>query len=120
MANPEAQSVCLSVEALSRSHAHAPARDVLALVMRRRAGQVLDFADPAAEHGSLASPRSAFGQLLAAVFDTSAPADEWMRLTGVKAHPVLRQAMLFIWQQQVVSKFEAEYDVRCQGLPLAA
>ena len=37
--------------------------------MRGRAEQVLDFDDPAAPNGSLATPSAAFGQLLAAAFD---------------------------------------------------
>lgn len=87
--------------------------------MHGRAGQVLDFEDAAAEHCSLASPTSAFGQMLAAVFDISAPADEWLRLTGAEAQPVVRQAMLVIWREHVVSKFDAAYGVTSQGLPLS-
>jgi hypothetical protein len=42
--------------------------------MRGRAEQVLDFDDPAAPNGSLATPSAAFGQLLAAAFDDAMPA----------------------------------------------
>lgn len=120
MANPEAQSLCRAVEALTRSHAHAPADDVLALVMHGREGQALDFGEASAEHGSLVSPRSTFGQVLAAVFDRAAPPGEWMTSTGPDAHALVRQAMLIIWQEQVVSRFEAAYAVTCTGLPNVA
>lgn len=120
MANPEAQSLCRAVEALTRSHAHAPASDVLTLVMQGRAGQVLDFEDVSAEHGSLASPRSAFGQVMAAAFDRASPPDEWMSCTGPDAHALLRQVMLVIWREEVLSRFEAAYAVTRHGLPRTA
>lgn len=117
MANPEAKSLCQAVEALSRSHKQAPADDVFALVMQGRSGQHLDFDDPAAEHGSLASPRSAFGQVLAAAYDRVAPPGEWMTFTGPTAHPHVVKGMLVIWQEQVISRFAAAYGVTCNGLP---
>lgn len=117
MANPEARAVCQSVEALSRSHAHAPAGDVLSLVMQGRRGQVLNFAESSAEHGSLASPRSAFGQVVARAFDSAMTPDEWMLYTSPRAHPKLREAMFIIWQEEVVSKFCQAYGVTIEGLP---
>lgn len=117
MANPEALAVCRSVEALSRSHAHAPAADVLALVMQGRAGQILDFGDPAAEHGSLASPRSRFGQVVASALDRAMSPEEWMLYTSPGAHPKLREAMFIIWQDEVMGKFCQAYGVSVTGLP---
>jgi hypothetical protein len=46
-------------------------------------------------------------------------ADEWLRLTGAEAHPVVRQAMLIIWREHVISKFDAVYGVTSQGMPLS-
>lgn len=117
MANSEARSLCQDVEALAKSHPQAPAQDLIALVMQGRASQVFHFDDPFVEHGSLASPRSAFGQVLAAAFDRVAPPGEWMAFTGPDAHPLVVKGMLEIWQEQVISRFEAAYGVQCKGLP---
>ena len=68
-ASCDALAVVQAAVSLTRSHPHAPALDVLDLVMRGRADQVLDFNDPAAPNGSLAAPNTPFGQLLAAAFD---------------------------------------------------
>ena len=66
---PDALAVVQAAVSLTRTHPHAPALDVLDLVMRGRADQVLDFDDPAAPNGSLGAPSAAFGQLLAGAFD---------------------------------------------------
>ena len=63
MPNPDALAVGQAAISLTRSHPHAPALDVLDLVTRGRADQVLDFNDPAAPNGSLAAASAAFGQL---------------------------------------------------------
>jgi hypothetical protein len=59
--NSDALAVVRAAVSLTHSHPHAPTLDVLNLVMRGRADQVLDFNDPAAPSGSLAVPDAQFG-----------------------------------------------------------
>jgi hypothetical protein len=82
MSSRDALAVIQAAVGLNRTHPHAPALDVLDLVMRGRAGQVLDFDDPAAPNGSLAAASAPFGQLLAAAFDDVMTPTEWMALTS--------------------------------------
>lgn len=45
-----------------------------------------------------------------------------MHRSGPDAHALalLRQAMLVIWRETVLSRLEAAYGVTCQGLPKVA
>ena len=76
---------------------------------------MLDFADPAATHGSLASPCAPFGQLLAAAFDEVMTPNEWKAFTGPTADASLRDGCLEIWRVYVVPRFEARYGVVVRG-----
>jgi uncharacterized protein YfaA (DUF2138 family) len=85
--------------------------------MRGRAGQVLDFSDPAAPNGSLAAPSASFGQLLAVAFDEAMTPTESKALTGSAPDPKLRDGCLEIWRRHVVPRFEARYGVEVRGMP---
>lgn len=117
MANPDARAVVDTAVSLSISHPHAPARDVLALALQGRAGQVLDFGDTAAPLGSLAAPVEPFGQLVAAAYDQAMTPDEWKLFTGPDAHPKLRMACLMAWRSDVTPKMAIEHGVTVIGLP---
>ena len=117
MSNADARAVVSTAVSLSASHPHAPAADVLALALQGRSGQVLDFGEPAAEHGSIASPRSPFGQLVAAAFDQAMTPAEWQLFTGPDAHPHLRVACLMAWHGDVLPKMALANGVTITGLP---
>lgn len=117
MSNAEARSVVSDAVSLSASHPHAPAVDVLALALKRRAGQVLEFEHTGALLGCLASPGGPFGQLLAAAFDSAMTPHEWSVFTGTDAHPKLRMACLMAWRSDVVPKMALQHDVTVVGLP---
>lgn len=117
MPNREALAVVQAAVSLSRTHPHAPALDVLDLVMKGRVDQALDFADPASPHGSLAAPSTPFGQLLAAAFDEVMTPNEWAAFTDATADAGLRDGCLEIWRVYVVPWFEARYGVVVRGLP---
>ena len=114
MPNLDAQAVVQAAVHLNRSHPHAPAIDVLDLVMEGRIDQTLDFAHPA---GSLAEPGSPFGKLLAAAFDEAMTANEWAAFTGPAAEPPLREGCLEIWRTHVLPRFAGRYGVQTSGLP---
>jgi len=117
MPNPEALAVAQAAVSLTRTHRHAPALDVLDVVMKGRIDHVLDFTDPAAPHGSLAAPDAPFGQLLTAAFDEAMTPIEWAAFTGPTAEASLRDACLDIWRIHVVPRFAARYGVAVSSLP---
>jgi hypothetical protein len=69
MPDSQALAVVQAAISLTRTHSHAPAIDVLDVVMEGRIDQVIDFGDSASPNASLAAPAMPFGQLLAAAFD---------------------------------------------------
>jgi hypothetical protein len=104
MPNPEAIAVVHAAVSLSRSHAHAPAIDLLDLVMKGRIDETLDFADPTAVNGSLAAPVAPFGQLLAAACDEAMTPIEWAAFTAPAAEASLRNGCLEIWRVHVLPR----------------
>jgi hypothetical protein len=117
MANRAAQSIVDQATALARSHSHAPAIDLLDLVMQGQINQVLDFSDTSSVNGSLASPGAQFGQLLAAAFDEVMTPNGWSAFTGPMAEVPLRDACLRIWRTNVVPRFGARHGAVITGLP---
>lgn len=117
MSNADARAVVTTAVSLSQSHPHVPAADVLVLALKGRAGQMLDFADPAAMHGSLAAPGEPFGQLIAAAYDMPMTPETWRLFTAPDAHPHLLLASLIAWRADVVPKMALEHGVTVTGLP---
>ena len=118
MANSEALAVVDAAVALRRTHAHAPARDLLDLVMRGAEGQVLDFSDPTARHGSIAHPAGPFGQIVATALDKGMESSDWIAMTSDRADPQLRRALMDIWRDDVMGqRFVGRYKVTARGLP---
>jgi hypothetical protein len=106
--NDAALAVVQATVSLSRRHPHAPALDVLDLVMRGRIDQVLDFGDPAAPISSIAEPGGRFGQLLAAAFDEAMTPNEWVAFTKPTADPALSEGCMAIWRVHVVPRKKVE------------
>lgn len=117
MPNPDAFAIVRAATSLARTHPHAPLLDVLDLVMRSRADQVLDYSDPTAPNGSLAAPAMPFGQLIAAAFDQAMTPAERKAFTGATADPGLRHGCIEIWRVSVMPRFAARYGVVVRGLP---
>jgi hypothetical protein len=117
MPNPDALAVVKAAVSLARTHPQAPALDVLDVVMRGRADQVLDFSDPTSPHGSLAGPGTPFAQLVAAAFDEAMTPAEWKAYTGAPADADMRDGCLQIWRVYVTPRFAARYGVVVTGLP---
>lgn len=91
-------------EALARrrSHPHAPARDVLDLVIRGRGLWLEDFFERMV-------PPDPFALLVAeAVGDFSPPA-EWLALTGPNSNDGVRAAMRQNYAETVLPKFVKRY-----------
>ena len=63
--------VVVTALALMGSHAHAPALDMLDLVMRGRIGSLSDFSERDLH------PTSPFGQVIAAAFDSGMEPGDW-------------------------------------------
>lgn len=114
---PKPSHLVLATVNFPRTHRHAPALDVLDLVMKGRIDQILDFIDPATPDGSLAAPGAPFGQLLAVAFDDAMTPVEWKAFTDADVDARLRQGCLEIWRIHVVPRFEARYGVVVRGLP---
>jgi len=103
MSSAEAQKLTAEVMTVCRSHSHAPAIDVLDLVMKGRR--------PLPAFGDLALPPAPFALVVAEAFDCGMSVDEWRRWTVPPADPVLSAAMLVVWANEVWPKFVGRYGV---------
>ena len=74
--------------ALRRSHPHAPASEVLGLVMRQRAGRLTDLGDT--------GPCTPFGQLLAEAFDRGMTPRDWRVVMHPNTAPAVVAALMGI------------------------
>jgi hypothetical protein len=88
--------------ALRRSHPHAPAVDVLDLVIRGRDVWLEDFLDPMV-------PPSPFALLVAEAVGDCMTAGEWRGLTGLDADPRVRDALVQMYREAVWPKFVGRY-----------
>jgi hypothetical protein len=104
MADPLALAIVSESLALRMSHAHAPASDVLDLVMQGRQYRLVDF-------GEHMLPPAPFALLVAeAVGDHMTP-DEWAAFTGPKADANLRSTLQLQFALNVWPKFLERYSV---------
>jgi hypothetical protein len=104
MADPIGQAIVHEALALRTSHGHAPAADVLDLVMRGRQYRLVDF-------GEHMLPPSPFALLVAeAVGDRMSPA-EWEAFTGPLADASLRATLQLQYALNVWPKFLERYSV---------
>ena len=102
MSTPEAQKLATETLTLRRSHVHAPALDVLDLVMKGRQ-QLPDF-------GDLALPPRPFALMVAEAFDRGMSVDDWALMTGSRADPQLRTTLLGIFASEVWPRFVQRYS----------
>lgn len=102
MSDPLVATIINEALALRRSHPHAPAADVLDLVMEGRQPWLEDFFDHM-------MPPDPFALLVAeAVGDFSPPA-EWRALTGPNADEKVRAFMQQEYANSVLPKFVRHY-----------
>jgi hypothetical protein len=104
MADPIGEAIVHEALALRSSHAHAPAADVLDLVMQGRQYRLVDF-------GEHMLPPAPFALLVAeAVGDRMSPA-EWEAFTGPLADANLRATLQLQFALNVWPKFLERYSV---------
>ena len=88
--------------ALRRSHPHAPACDVLDVVMKGRTPWLEDFL----EH---MVPPAPFPLLVAEAVDDCMSSAEWRGLCGPDADPRVRDALVQLYRDSVWPKFVKRY-----------
>lgn len=104
MSDPIAQAIVNESLALRASHAHAPAADVLDLVMQGRQYRLIDF-------GEHLLPPAAFALLVAEAVGDHMSATEWETFTGPKADASLRATLQLQYALNVWPKFLERYSV---------
>ena len=104
MRDPVAVAIVQEALALRMSHAHAPPRDVIDLVMRGRHGRLIDF-------GEHMVPPDAFAILVAEAMDDPIPPEDWASFTGPEADPRLRAAMRLQFVLNVWPLFLQRYGI---------
>lgn len=104
MQDPIAQAIVDECLALRGTHAHAPARDVLDLVMQGRQGRLVDF-------GEQMLPPAPFALLVADALDDLMSSADWAACTGPKADASLRSALRLQFALNVWPKFLQRYHV---------
>jgi hypothetical protein len=98
-------SLARQVERLRVSHGHAPALDVLDLVMRGHHGKPIGF-------GAEGVPPSEFALTVAEAFDSVMTRAEWLAWTGVGADPQARAFWLIkVWPIEAWPKFCQRYSL---------
>jgi hypothetical protein len=95
------QIAALMAVELHRALPSAPALDVLDRAMRRPVPQLIDQ--------SLMHPASPFGQMIAAAFDTAMTPEEWSAWAGEGAEHTIQDALLRVWNDEVLPKFRSRY-----------
>jgi hypothetical protein len=102
MPSNTAHQVVAEALALRQSHPHAPATDVLALVLKGRDVAAIDF-------GELAIPPEPLGMLIAEACDSVMDLAMWRGVTGPDAPAEAREAVVRIWFEEVWPLFLAAY-----------
>lgn len=111
MAGTISPDVARAAVALRKSHPHAPALEVLDVVMRQRAGCLADFG------ADQLDPGSPFGQIVAEAFDRAMTPAEWAVVTDSHADPVLVGALRSVWAREVLPRFAANYGLAWRASP---
>ena len=97
MPDPTALSIVNEALALHASHPHAPAADVLDLVMKGRSPWLEDFFDHMV-------PPAPFALLVAEAVDDFMTATDWRGLTGPNADTRVRDALVQLYRESVFVK----------------
>lgn len=97
--------------ALSRSHPHAPARDVISVSFRGLQGHDVAFGDDRQAQGTLAWPSTPFGQLVATAFDPVMPPGDW-RVVDHAPDPAGLRTLLDLWEGEVLEQFRRALRLR--------
>jgi hypothetical protein len=110
MADPTVTTIINEALALRRSHPHAPAVDVLDLVMKGRLPWLEDFFDDL-------EPPAPFALLVAEAVDDIMTAAEWRGLTGPNAEPRVRAALAQLYRESVWPRFVKRYGFSYPARP---
>src|SRR5688572_32631435 len=104
MIHASALAIVTEALALRASHPHAPAADVLDLVMNGRSPWLEDFLDHM-------EPPTPFALLVAEAVDDCMSSVEWRDLTGPNADPRVRDALVQLYRESVWPKFVRRYGL---------
>ena len=104
MADPIGMAIVNEALALRESHAHAPAADILDLVMQGRQYRLVDFGDHML-------PPAPFALLVAEAVGDRMSAAEWEAFTGPMADASLRATLQLQYALNVWPKFLERYSV---------
>ena len=99
-----APDIAQAASSLRTTHPKAPAIDVLDLVMQGRSGSLADFGD--ALH-----PCAPLGQVVAEVFDWGMAPGDWFLLRNPSSPPAVIQALMGVWQGEVLPRFADRYNL---------
>ena len=117
MPDREARSIVDTALALSRTHAHAPALDILDVAFEGHHGIDPNFDAPGKYFGDWTDPASPFGELLRKAFAANAiGADAAMLWVSDDPRDADRQVKLVNdWQFLVIDTFAARYRLWGSG-----
>jgi hypothetical protein len=104
MPDPIALAIVSESLALRASHDHAPAADVLDLVMRGRQFRLIDF-------GEHMLPPAPFALLVAEAVGDAMSAAEWEAFTGPRADANLRSTLQLQFALNVWPRFLQRYHI---------
>jgi len=96
--------VARAAVALRRSHPHAPALDVLDIVMKRRSGRLADF-------GDTIEPATPFGDLIAEAFDKGMAPEDWYLVKSPATPPAVLTILMNIWRTDVLPRLASRYSL---------
>jgi hypothetical protein len=115
MPNASAAKIVRDALALRITHPHAPAIDLLDLVMRGHEDSDPDFTDDALPWGDHFDPRAPFGQLVAGAFDKAMSPADWLALTSEAADARVAETLMGLWADDVTPAFARRYRVWSEG-----
>lgn len=107
----DVQRLVLCAVALSCSHPHAPATDVICVTFRGLQGLDVSFGDDRHPRGTLAWPSSPFGQLVATAFDPVMPPGDW-RIVDHATDPAGLRSLLALWEGDVLERLRRTLQLR--------
>ena len=104
MPDPTALAIANEALALRVSHPHAPALDVLDLVMNRRSPWLEDFLE-------CVVPPAPLALLVAEAVDDCMTTADWRGPTGPNTDPRVRDALVQLYRESVWPKFVRRYGL---------
>ena len=103
MHESQLQNAALMAAALQRAMPGLPALDLLDRAMRQPSRSAFD--------SDFLHPASPFGQVIAAAFDSAMTPEEWSAWAGEGAEHTIQDALLRVWNEEVLPKFWSRYGL---------